>query len=445
MWMKISSPRLWKSAVRIVLLTGAISLAASWVCRNYFEVPLLQAGKLLLRAGVLKTLEVTTSFYDPYVSASYSRLYPKDWAGWPPNASLPHATINVLRNLTGESVYLSDSTTYPVEDRALTFAYELSQVKELYELRSLYLLKNKSEQPASQLDQLAELNDWTRQHWIHGSNRPVNFFRFNAVEILEQAKRGGQYWCQVASMTFVQVATSLGYQARLLSLYETPTREPEHAVAEVWVDELGKWVVFDTDFNLYYRNQLGVPMNALELHEALVTGNVDSIQVVKGAYRPEHYDIEGALAQPLLLPYYRHFCIEMRNDWLSHPYFPGHPKRSDKNSLCWSDGKGFGPFNLRPIARSPSDIYWPLNHVDIRLAMDVSGRDPMNLAVYFRTITPNFDRFEISLQGAPEFFHQSTFLRWQLKRGENRLQIRAVNAFGKKGPPSRLTIVWTHT
>src|SRR5262249_16048808 len=139
---------------------------------------------------------------------------------------------------------------------------------------------------------------------------------------------GGQYWCHVASMVFIQTAISVGYQARLLSL--SPDKgEPGHAVAEVWVDDLNKWVIFDTDFNLYYTDKSGSPLNALELHRALIRGKSADITVIKGAYRPERFDIEDINVQPLLLPFYRYFYIDMRNDWLVNAYFPGHPRKSD--------------------------------------------------------------------------------------------------------------------
>jgi len=433
----------WKAGICTALLIGAIAIPVCWAWGQYFTVPTFQAGKYLLRASVLRSLEVATAIYDPYVSSVHTRLYPEDWKGWPADARGPHLAIDRLSNLTGQNVRLHESTIQLVDDRALGFAYESSRTKELQELRVLYQLESRIDRRAPQLEQLAMLNDWTRRQWVHGSNRSVKFFRFNVIEILEEAKKGGQYWCQVASMSFVQIAAALGYQARLLSLYSysTPDREPEHAVVEVWVDELRKWVVFDTDFNLYYVNQFGVALNALELHDALVTRRVEGIQAVKGAYRPERFDIEAASAQPLLLPYYRNFCIEMRNDWLSNTYFPGHPKRSDKNSLCWWSGQGAW-FDLRPVARDRSDLYWPLNDVDIRLALDTSREAPTDLFVYLRTITPNFDRFEIK-ENNTAFVHNSSLLRWQLRSGKNTLAARSVNAAGIKGSPSLITVEWT--
>jgi len=329
-----------------------------------------------------------------------------------------------------------------LNDRALDFAYERSETRELRALRDRYQLETKIDRRKPQVEQLAILNDWTRRQWIHGANSPVDFFRFNALEILKQAKAGGEYWCQVASMVFIQGAVAVGFQARLLSLYTNPNLEADHAVAEVWIDDLKKWVVFDTDYNLYYTSTLGMPLNALELHRALIGRRGNDVRTVKGPYRPERIDVEEASAQPVLLPYYRNFCIDIRNDWLTNTYFLGHPKRSDKASICWQDEKGIPFLNLKRVATVERDLYWPLNSVDMRLTVDSVSKRAANLTAYIKTITPNFNRFQITLQNGPEFPYKSSLVTWKLAPGRNALTIRAVNDFGVSGPTSSLAIAW---
>jgi hypothetical protein len=431
----------WKGGICTALLIGIISISVCWAGERYFSIA-LQEGQSLLRASVLKGLEMVTEVYDPYASSNRTKLYPDDWKGWTADARAPGAAIGRLSDLTNQKIRLQEARIQVVDDRALSFAYESSNTAELRELRRLYQLESKINKTSTQLEQLAVLNNWARRQWIHGSNRAVNFYRFNALEILDQARKGGKFWCQVAAMSFVQITASLGYQARLLSLYDSnPDKEPVHAVVEVWLDELGKWVLFDTDFNLYYTNEFGIALNALELHDAVMTRRLAGIKVVKGDYRPERFDIEGASAQPLMLPYYRNFCVEMRNDWLSNTYFPGHPKRSDKNSLCWWNAQTAW-FDRRRVARHSADLYWPLDNVDVRLASSVDREAPTSLLVYLKTITPNFERFEIT-QNNTSFFSNSSSLRWQLKAGKNNLMARSVNSAGIKGTASLIIVEWT--
>ena len=154
-------------------------------------------------------------------------------------------------------------------------------------------------------------------------------------------------------------------------------------------------------------------MNTLELHRVRLTGTATNLTVIKGGYRPEHFDVESSHVQPPLLPYYRYFFVDMRNDWLSNPYFVGHPKRSDFTSLRWQDSPDdIGFLDLKPITSLERDLYWSLNQVEIRLEVNVSNEKSIELTAYLKTITPNFDRFEFGMNGLPEIHHRSSRLMW---------------------------------
>ena len=55
----------------------------------------------------------------------------------------------------------------------------------------------------------------------------------------------------------------------------------EHVVNEVWLDDLGKWVMMDVDFDIHYA-QSGQPLNALEIHRALMDDKLDQLEVCEG-------------------------------------------------------------------------------------------------------------------------------------------------------------------
>ena len=408
----------------------------------YYDTSFFHYTRSFLRFSVIKSIEFVTLLYDPSISSSPVKLYPEDWQGWPPDAVQPRLAVERLQAaLTGDSIHLREIKTFSFGDKLPSFAYESLRSRELEELRAIYKFDSFIDRSIPQIDQIMELNNWVRSQWVHGSNRDVNFFRFNALDILEQAKKGAQYWCQVASMTFIQAVVAAGYQARLISLYADPNREPEHAVAEVWVDDLEKWIVFDTDFNIYYVSRFGIPLSALEIHKMFVTGNSEKIKVVKGIHRPENYDIEAAAAQPLLLPYYKYFCVDMRNDWLSNTYFIGHPKRSDQNSTCWDGGLGMGDFNMKPTTQYESELYWSINGADIRIYIDSIEKNSIDVTVHLQTITPNFNRFEIEENSIKRICYSSSF-KWQLRPGRNAFTARAVNDSGQMGSPSSLSIAW---
>lgn len=399
----------------------------------------------LFRVTELNFIEMVLSVYDPY-SSKLTQLYPEDWQGWPSDATPLYLAGDWLNKQNVGNFEIKFSN-HPVDDRALGFSYESMMVNELKQLRALYHLEDQVNRSTFQIEQLSILNNFTRSQWVHGINNKTDFFRFNALDILKMASNGERFWCQPASMTFIQVVVSVGYQARLISLFSNYKDQADHAVVEVWVDDFAKWVVFDTDFNLYYTNKFGIPLNALELHRALMSGVTKDIRVVKGRYRPESFDIETADAQPLLLPYYKYFCIEMRNDWLSRTYFRGHPKRSDQNSICWL-GKNISSYGKKRISQYESDFYWPLNSVDCRITIDVLKNDSINLKIYLKTMTPNFDRFQAKMQNEGdmnnplEISTKSSLLSWQLVPGTNLLEVNSVNNFGLKGPKTYISITW---
>jgi hypothetical protein len=421
------------------MMVSCIVLYLSW----YHSLSILEVGKLLLRMTIIKSEAIVFTIYDPYVP-HIAKLGPDDWKEWPLSALDAKTAIHnlqILREPSADTIRLNKADIHFVDDRAAAFAYQ-PDVSELRAIRERYHIPSLLDNSTSQITELATLNDWVRRQWIHGTNGPVNLQHFNAIDIIENARKGAQYWCQIASMVFTQTALSMGYQGRLLSL-SLDKGEPGHAVTEVWVDDLNKWVVFDTDFNLYYIDKFGSPLSALELHRVLMSGTAADLSVIKGAYRPEHFDVENTDAQPLLLPFYRYFYLDMINDWLSNPYFVGHPKRSDFTSLRWQDSQDdVGFLDLKPTTSSERDLYWPLNQVEIRLGINVSKEKSIELTVYLKTITPNFDRFKVSMNGSPEISHRSSRMIWPLSPGVNTLTVRSVNTFGIKGSPSVLHILW---
>jgi hypothetical protein len=407
---------------------------------------MLRTIQLLIRIVFLKLIEITTIIYDPYHPLT-AKLWPEDWMGWPAEALSPHEAVEKINAKLGQfgcRLSIGQDRISAVDDRAAAFAYQPYDSQELQWLRTKYNLEALIRTCDSEMTMLARLNDWTRRQWRHGPGKNINFRQFYAGEIIEEGRKGEQFSCQAASMAFCQIISAIGYQARLISL--SPGRNgPYHAVSEVWINDLAKWVVFDTDFNFYYTDSSEVPLNALELHRILLGGRFDEIKAIKGLYRPETVDIENVSIKPLLLPFYRYFFIDMRNDWMTNVYFRGHPKRSDQNTLRWK-GEGQKRFiDLKPSTSDESELYWPLNQVEVRVSDIENKGDFTKLNLIFKTITPNFERFEIEIDKTGQFSQESSWFEWCLTSGVNKLLVRAVNRFGVTGPPSQFEIFWQGT
>ena len=81
------------------------------------------------------------------------------------------------------------------------------------------------------------------------------------------------------------------------------------------------------------------------------------------------------------------------------------------------------------------DPYFPLNQVAVTL-----GSEQGKVAVKLRTMTPNFQAFEVRVAGGSWGVTDANLL-WTIRPGLNRLEVRTVNRFGVYGPTSTIEVV----
>ncbi len=233
-------------------------------------------------------------------------------------------------------------------------------------------------------------------------------------------------------LLYAQVLLSVGHQARLVSI--------GHGMTEVWSNQYRKWVLMDAELNLHYEKH-GIPLNMLELLEENYTERPSHVRIQRGHQTSDpnttlvHLGVEQLSAESMIQAHRTHLAlVDLRNDWMTNHYFAGHPARSEFNSLVYADPRLHKPVafaqRLRPITHRKADVYWTLNQTEI-LAHKESTADTIPLA--FRTVTPNFDYFEITLDTQYKVHSLLPVYTWQLHEGENVFAIRAVNKFGVKG------------
>lgn len=233
------------------------------------------------------------------------------------------------------------------------FAYEkpelLRDLKDAYQLDQFVDTK-------SDLNTAINIMHWVRDQFPHGTpqKHPAPQ-KFDGFALLQNKDPNG-YFCGTAAQLFIQAYTSIGGYARRVQLRFTPG--DQHSVAEAWIKELGKWVVFDPDYDIYYTVD-NVPQNALELHtlwvknecvRVLVHDNVGSHNIYKKDFGsvdptvlrrvfneqnwtlwdkttkkrdPNYY--HNARFSVKLLNYYSFIFYPMRNDWKSRPLTWWHP------------------------------------------------------------------------------------------------------------------------
>lgn len=318
-----------------------------------------------------------------------------------------------------------------------TFSYQSLLCPDLSTLRDKYELSQLLNKTDDDFTQIVAIGNWVHSRWVHGTSGR-DFFQpagFNADIILSRAQLGDTFWCHVYSMTFIQVAAALGFQARLVSLtIDGYGSSDMHSVAEAWCNFFNKWVAIDIDFNIWYERD-SVPMSVLEIHDAVISNNIDILNVVKGKNRPPDPEFESRI--PLLFEYYRYFYIDMRNDWLSNPYFRSHPASSDKATLFWLDRRLPPVLNLFPKTDDCKQLYWKLNWTFMVFQKD-GDRCGLNILLY--TLTPNFSHYEVIVNDKDKTTLVDDYIFWPLSVGRNSIAVYSVNLSGHCGVKSEISI-----
>lgn len=322
------------------------------------------------------------------------------------------------------------------------FAFEQPHTR-LELLRKQYDLKKVVSGHRREWDRLVALRNWCRHSAPKGwdSGRTQWCPPWDALVILETNKTPlALCMCTHYSTLFVQTAAALGYVARHVIL-------DHHCVAEVWSNELRKWVLMDTGnsenpaHNCHFEHD-GMPLSALELRRLWKQGKASEVWAVYLSGEPERI-IDGdkplrSCADPKL---YRRFGMAMRNNHLLTP-FPGELTQGEGAYFCdaylwWEDG----PVPVESpeyglASNREDDFYWSVNETAIEL---YESTEEMEIGVILRSDTPNFAVFEVKLDRCRWHKHSSEFI-WKLKPGRNSLQARSVNSFGVRGPVSRAVV-----
>jgi hypothetical protein len=82
-----------------------------------------------------------------------------------------------------------------------------------------------------------------------------------------------------------------------------------------------------------------------------------------------------------------------------------------------------------------ADVFWTLNQAHIHLYDEGNTA----LKVQLETHTPNFDRFEVSVDKG-EWHSTGPVFSWELHQGQNHLRARSVNKFGVNGPEHKIVL-----
>jgi hypothetical protein len=116
-------------------------------------------------------------------------------------------------------------------------------------------------------ERLRRLTHWVSTRWEHSPNQMAS--KSDPVTILREAQKGGRFICREYAIVMAGVAAAYGLPARVINLLprEVETRSEAHSAAEVWLDDLKKWVLADGQYGAIGELD-GIPLNAIELQAA---------------------------------------------------------------------------------------------------------------------------------------------------------------------------------
>jgi hypothetical protein len=307
-------------------------------------------------------------------------------------------------------------------------------------------------QGSGELDQMLLLKNWVFNNVEFRHNYAIGNLR-NALKILRLAKTGSTFHCSHFAAVYLQCALSMGWTARYFFLRNI--KGEEHAVNEVWSNELGKWIFIDVTWNIHIEKD-GVPLSIIEIRKEWIrNGGKDVVYVFGAEENRQRYT-------------YRDFPVERsdNNAWIWWPldeifitytYEISLIGRNDFFNSSVGEGEAF--WNIIYIVKdwlNSWDETWSLRRrtdVDDMRALyhDLNRVDIYHSEVNDRTLsirldafgnynyTPNFKEFLIKENNGEWKVSADRFL-WNLNRRRNILQARVRNRFGVLGPIATLNV-----
>jgi len=297
----------------------------------------------------------------------------------------------------------------------------------------------------SQLETIVALRGWARRQWEPGSK--FRYPPWDALEILDLARKGNRGFCAQYGVVFAQAAMSLGLHARYIDIVG-------HFVTEVWSDELGKWIAMDPYVDLHYERD-GTPLNARELCEVHWNGEEDEVFKVGSDWKKER-------AEKKDLGLYRKYALYLRSNQLENPVTVDRGGRQEKlvksaditrypligggasevayvhTIVSFNDAFAKEKFAAWPVLDDPRVYERPVNQAVI----NVAGTDPdgtVRIALVAEG-APDLESFLFRFNDGP-WTKAPARLMGRLEPGFNILSARVRTRAGWLGPESSVTLL----
>jgi len=310
---------------------------------------------------------------------------------------------------------------YPPEVFAAIEDYHNPRLKRL---RDEYFLEKVVAGEPNEFRRMLKLRHWVHSRWPIDNDQKEGG---DAFAILEKAKTGVGFHCSHSLTVQHAVMVSMGYVVRDLGVdrnHEDLGRSIHYGVNEVWSNDYAKWVLLDAKYDIHFE-RAGVPLSALELHEAVRADGGQSIMKMEGPERRQAL-MDKADAPEGTVRSYWWTSYYLRPTPFTEPHWSGGSRllvfdnEAFRNTTWYragDDGKLIKHWAYAAHAFIPTgnrhEIEWTPGVPDLR-ARQVS---PDVIAVQLRSATPNFKSYLVRVNGGTWKALPGDQTRWILQPG----------------------------
>lgn len=309
-----------------------------------------------------------------------------------------------------------------------------------------------------EFEELLLIRQWIRQ------KINISFRNYSATTdpffILDESANGRGFVCTQYAAVMHACALAAGFTALTVHIdHDHGRNEPStsHAVADVWVNELDKWVAFDAMYDVHYEKD-GVPLSSIEIQAEYIRNGGEDVVPTVGVERRavERARRNRRMTRGEISGYFWNKFI-----WGWDPFLNFGAIEQDMQVSYINDAhegriwwQGFPPDNYVLHAKQRGALHQTRRQADVNPDIGVCELRirPMGeeggVRVNVKTYLPGFKHVEVSFNGndyeplTGENEYRDVFdFEWELQKGENELSVRAVNEFDRPGRSTDVRVV----
>ena len=189
------------------------------------------------------------------------------------------------------------------------------------------------EPQASALATAEMLLGWVTRRWHHSGS--THDYSQDANVVLDRVEGGERFACREYTVVLTQALNAVQIPARPITMLRRDYHagiSGGHAVTEAWIDDLGKWAVFDGQNGAVWRDADGIPLGVLELQRRYERGDQPEF-----SGSGPNWDAGGGAAAASWFGYFHTAGVTGTLAWSAGPYAPVRDRTAVIDSVLLAD------------------------------------------------------------------------------------------------------------